>query len=174
VERDGMSIGPDLAGFDNAQRALVQNFGRDVRFYGPADVVYDPATPVGSFDLEGIPLDPLASGVSNEDTTLPIAGLQLVGSAHCNVVYKPLQTSLLRRDQTMETPLAIRSGLNRDLILNIEDAAQVTNASHFWIGTLNADGSWTAMDNEMVKISDTKTDTFGSVERFIVYGQDTE
>lgn len=173
-----MSITPDFDGFDKAQRSLVQQFGRDVRFYGPANVHYDASIPTGSFDIEGIPLDPLVTGDTNEDTSLPIAGLQLVGAAHCNVVYKPLQTSLLRRDQTMETPLAIRSGLNRDLILNPEDAGQdITNldkATYFWIGTTNPDGTWTEMDEEMVKIVGVKTDTFGSVERVIVYGQDTD
>lgn len=177
-----MGMTPDLAGFDQAQRSLLANFGRDVRFYAPVNEAWDPTMPGNMFDASGVPLDPLApldpTVVSPEDTTLPIAGLWLVGQAHCNVVYKPLQTSLLRRDQSMETPLAIRSGLNRDLIVNIEDHDQLAQgnqeATYFWIGSTDANGVWQPMDEEMVKITGVKTDTFGGVERLIVYGQDTE
>jgi hypothetical protein len=166
---------PDFDGLDASQRRLVADFGRDIRFYGPADVIYDPALPSSAFDDEGIPLDPLAvASGSNEDTSLALAGLTVTGSAHCNVVFSPLQTSLLRRDQTAEQAVGIRSGLNRDLILNIEDAPQADGASHFGVGQLADDGTWTSEDDELYRISQSTPDTFGRVRRFIVYGERTQ
>lgn len=165
---------PDLAGFADAQQFLIDQFGRDIRFFQRADVIYDPSIPASAFDDEGIPLDPLASGSSNEDTTIEISGLKQRGIARCNVVFKPLQTSLLRRDQSMETPLAMRSGLNRDLIVSTKDMPLASGASHFQVGTLNADGSYTPDAPELFEITQAKVDSMGSAQRYIVYGQGTE
>jgi hypothetical protein len=162
---------PDFAGFDASQRLLIDLFGRDVRFYGPADVIYDPSLPTSEFDDEGIPLDPLsvASG-SNEDTTVPVPGLTPTASAHCNVVFAPLQTSLQRKDQSTSDALGVRPGLNRDLILNFEDKDVVDGATHFMVGT-NTAGTWNFDDLTMYEISQTTPDNFGPIPRYIVYGQ---
>jgi hypothetical protein len=96
-------------------------------------------------------------------------------------VFKPLQTSILRRDQTEEQAVGIRAGLNRDLILDPNDVGATNGASHFMVGTLARDLSgnvlypeqWTPDDGELFKIADVKSDSFGSVQRVIVYGQGT-
>lgn len=180
-----MSLGaptPDLQGFSDAQEYLRQQFGRDIRFYGPAAMIYDPSTPAASFDDEGIPLDPLVGASAVNDAGLSIDDLSLVGcSFGAMVVFKPLQTSILRRDQTIEDPVAIRSGLNRDLILRPEDLSQTEGAEYFLVGTYarDADGNviyptqFTADDGELWKIVNVKLDSFGSVQRVIVYGQGT-
>lgn len=165
---------PDLAAFADSQQFLIDHFGQDIRFYQAADVIYDPSIPAGAFDDEGIPLDPLASGSSNEDSSVDIVGLKVRGIAKCNVVFKPLQTSILRRDQTTETELAMRSGLNRDLIVSMADYPLASGASHFQVGTLNPDGSYTTEDPELFRIVQAKVDSFGTAKRYIVYGQGTE
>ena len=173
---------PDFDGFANAQATLRQQFGRDVRFYRPADMTYDPTIPQSAFDDEGIPLDPLAgqtpvapAGVEIENLTV------LVTLQHCLVVFRPLQTSILRRDETFETALGIRSGLNRDLILDPTSAPAIAGATHFQIGTLARDDAgnviepeeWQPEEDELWKIVNGKMDSFGSVTRYIVYGQGT-
>jgi hypothetical protein len=177
-----MSVTPDFAGFEEGQRRLLKTFGRDVRFYGPAAVIYDSGIPSSAFDDEGIPLDPLASGAVQNEANVELAGLTVVASAHCNVVFKPLQTSILRRDQSVEQEIGLRSGLNRDLILNPEDAVLASGATHFQIGTFARDDDgdviepeqWTPDTTRMFRISETAPDTFGPVQRFIVYGQVVE
>lgn len=174
---------PDLDGFANAQRQLRQQFGNDVRFYSPVAMMYDPAVPQSAFDDEGIPLDPLVGASASgavADVALP--NLTIVGSAHVNVVFRPLQTSVLRRDETIETPLAIRSALNKDLILDPADEPMASGATHYMLGEFarDAEGNiiypeqFTPEDGELWKIVNLKHDSFGSVERVIVYGQGTK
>lgn len=178
---------PDLAGFADAQHRLTTILGRDVRFYAPAEMLYDPGISPFAFDAEGFPLDPLAGASAVASADVAIADLSLSGSAHCSVVFRPLQTSIMRRDETTETPLAIRSGLNRDLILNVEDIPQTTDATHFMVGTFargpdgeilrDLDGSeqeWTPDDGELWKVVNAKTDGLGGFQRYIVYGQGTQ
>jgi hypothetical protein len=176
---------PDLAGIAQAQQTLRAVLGRDIRFYGPQAVLYDPALAPSQFDDEGIPLDPLASatpvgsgaGVSADE-------LVLVGAARANVVFQPL--AAIRRDELEETRLAIRSRLNKDLILDISDAGQVTGATHFIVGTSardangeilrNPDGTeqrFTPDDGELWKVVQTQSDGFGALQRLIVFGQAT-
>jgi hypothetical protein len=176
-----MSIVPDFQGFANAQASLRSNFGSDVRFYGPAAMLYDPTIPLSEFDDEGIPLDPLAGASATASAAVSIPDLTIVGSARCNVVFNPLQTSILRRDQTYETALAIRSGLNKDLILAPEDYPQASGATYFQVGFLARDAGgvvirpeqWTPEDNELWKVVNVKHDRYGPVERVVVYGEST-
>lgn len=174
-------ITPDLAGFAAAQETLRTRFGRDIRFYGPADVLYDPGLAAGEFDDEGIPLDPLATRTVLASAAVEIPDLTLVGSAQCIVVFKPLQTSVIRKDEVAETAAGARSSLNRDLILRVEDIPQQEGATYFEVGTLTRDSDgaivepqvWAQDDGELWRIVNGKYDSFGSVPRFIVYGEGT-
>jgi hypothetical protein len=174
-----MSITPNLAGMADAQQRLRQLIGRDVRFYGPADVIYDPTVPVSAFDDEGIPLDPLALASGAALAAVGIDNLTIVGSAHVNVVFQPL--SAMRRDEVEEDTLGWRSRLNKDLILDIADAPQAVDALYFEVGTLSRDTAgnimrpeqWTSDDGELWKIVNSKTDGFGALQRLLVFGQGT-
>lgn len=172
---------PDFQGFAAAQETLRQEFGRDVRFYSPSAMLYDPSTPASAFDDEGIPLDPLVGASAVASAGVAVPDLTYTGSAQCNVVFRPLQTSIMRRDESFESPIAIRSGLNKDLILHAADYARASGATYYEIGTLARDDTgaiiypevWTPEDGELWKIVNLKHDAFGSVERVIVYGQGT-
>jgi hypothetical protein len=177
---------PDIEGFADAQAKLTTQFGRDVRFYQPAQMLYDPGISPFAFDDEGIPLDPLAGASAVASANVGMVGLSLRGSAQANVVFKPLQTSVMRRDETFESPVAIRSGLNKDLLVNLEDIPIASGATHFLIGTFarDADGNilylpdgseqeFTVDDGELWKIVNAKTDGLGSFQRYVVYGQGT-
>lgn len=184
-----MSVGPtpDIEGFASAQAKLTTQFGRDVRFYQPATMLYDPGISPFAFDDEGIPLDPLAGASALASANVGIAGLTLRGSAQVNVVFRPLQTSIMRRDETFESPLGIRSGLNKDLLVNLPDIPIASGATHFVVGTFardasgniiyNPDGTeqqFTPDDGELWKIVNAKTDGIGGFQRYVVYGQGTE
>jgi hypothetical protein len=162
---------PNFDGFSAAQEYLRTEFGRDVQFYGTAAATY-PTTPPTAFDDEGIPLDPLATTVETA-ASVELANLALLGVARAVVVFRPLQTSIMRRDETFETPLGIRSGLNKDLIMSAADASLAQSATHFMIGTANSDGTFTPQDGELWEIVNIKNDSFGSVERLVVYGEGT-
>lgn len=172
---------PDFAGFANAQATLRQQFGKDICFYGTADVIYDPTIPPSMFDDEGMPLDPLASGVVVNEAGVEIANLTVIGYARGNVVFRPLQTSILRRDETFETALGFHSALNRDLILDPADAEPVKAATHYQLGVLARDAAgvvivpeqFTPEETELWKIVSGKLDHFGPVKRYIFYGQAT-
>lgn len=166
-----MNITPDIQGMTDAQKRLREELGRDVRFYGPADMVYDPATPASAFDDEGIPLDPLTPATAVGEAAVEIADLTLVGQVRCNVVFQPL--AAIRRDPVQEDALGIRSHLNKDLIVDIDDRATVEPASHFQVGTQNENGSWTPDDTELYRIANWKTDGFGALQRLLVFGQAT-
>jgi hypothetical protein len=168
----------------DAQSRLRQLLGRDVRFYGPAAMIYDPSIPASEFDDEGIPLDPLAGATPVASADVGIDNLTIVGSAHVNVLFQPL--AAMRRDEVEEQPTGWRSRLNKDLILDIADAPQTTSAEYFEIGTFtrdsdgnilyDPDGSeqqWTSDDGELWKIVNSKTDGFGGLQRFLIFGQGT-
>ena len=162
-----------MAAFAEAMEHHRETFGRDIRLYAPATVDWDVTLAPSQFDLEGIPLDPLASGaVQNEATDAPIAGLALLGVIRANVVFRPLQTSILRRDQTIETPQGIRSSLNCDLIIGVADKVLADEAVFFEIGTLT-DGVWTSLNDRVWKVVNLERDPISSFERYIMYGQDT-
>lgn len=167
----GFDVTPDLAGFVAAQRNLIADFGRDVRFYGPATILYDPTLPVGMFDDEGLPLDPTVTGSAQASANVPIPDLTYVGSAKCDVVFQPL--TAIRRDEVLEDELAIRSRLNKDLILNLEDVPTVKAATYFQVGTNGADGTWVADEEELWKIVNAKPYSMGVLYRYIVFGQGT-
>lgn len=172
---------PDFAGFAKAQATLRRDFGKDICFYGPASIIYDPSLPPSAFDDEGIPLDPLAlaSGVAVAQVEIP--GLTVVGYARCQVVFRALPPPVLRRDETFEQAIGIRSGMNRDLILDPADASAIAGASHFQVGELVRDSAgnvvkpeqFAADETELWKIVNGKLDHFGQVKRYIVYGQGT-
>ena len=61
-----------------------------------------------------------------------------------------LLVAIMRRDETYETPLGIRAGLNKDVILDPSVLPLASGASHFMIGTTNPDGSWMAEDGELL------------------------
>lgn len=172
---------PSAAGFAAAQENLRTKFGRDIRFYAPAAMIYDPAIPPSAFDDEGIPLDPLAGASATASANVGLANLTITASAQALVVFRTLQTSLLRRDQTAETPLGTRAGLNKDLIMAPADGPKVARATYFMVGTMARDASgaviypeqWTPEDGELWKIVAAKADSFGPTERFVVYGQGT-
>lgn len=175
-------VHPDFDGFANAQATLRQEFGRDVRFYRPADVIYDPSIPASAFDDQGIPLDPLAVQTPVASADVEIGGLTvLVTLQHCLVVFQPLQTSILREDRTIETAIGIRSRLNRDLILDPASAPAIAGATYFQVGTLARDAAgnvllpeqWEPEEAELWKIVNGKMDSFGPVLRYIVYGEGT-
>jgi hypothetical protein len=183
------NIVPDLAGFALAQASLRTFFGRDVRFYGPADVIYDPTVPVSEFDDEGFPLDPLVGASATNLANVQVADLTVVGSAHCNVLFQPL--SAMRRDEVGEDELGFSSILNKDLIMDIADFSQASGATYFMVGTFerdtsgaivyvdppNSDGSSEATfspdDGELWKVVQAKVDGLGSIQRYLVFGQGT-
>jgi hypothetical protein len=176
-------LAPDIAGMADAQARLREALGRDCRFYGPQAILWDPSIPASEFDDEGIPLDPLAAGTPvGSGAAVAVDNLVVVGSARANVLFQPL--AAMRRDEVQEQRIAIRSRLNKDLILDIADREQVTGAEYFMVGTFardvnanivrNADGSeqsWTPDDGELWKIVNCKSDGFGALQRFVVFGQ---
>lgn len=164
-------VTPDLAGFVEAQRSLISEFGRDVRFYAPATILYDPSIPAGMFDDEGFPLDPTVTGSAQASANVGIPDLTMVGSAKCDVVFQPL--TVMRRDEVVEDPLARRSHLNKDLILNPEDASIAQAASYFQVGTNNPDDTWTPDEGTLWRIVNFKPYSLGVSYRYIVFGQDT-
>jgi hypothetical protein len=177
-----VSLAPDIAGMADAQARLRQLLGRDIRFFGPQAMLY-PSTPPSAFDDEGIPLDPLAASTPvGSGAAVGIEHLIVVGSARANVLFQPL--AAMRRDNLEENRLAIRSRLNKDLILDIADRDQLTDAEYFMVGTFardvngnilrNADGTeqqFTPDDGEPWKISNVKVDGFGGLQRVICFGQ---
>lgn len=170
---------PDVPGFADAQDRLRQYLGRDVRFYGQAAIIYDPAIPPTAFNDEGIPLDPLASGAVLNEAAVDIPDLQIVGSARVNVLYQPL--AAMRRDETAMLPTGERSRLNKDLICDLSVIPYASGATHFQVGTLARDTSgnvvtpqqWTPDDNELWEIVQSKTDGFGGLQRYLVFGRST-
>lgn len=162
---------PDLAGFVEAQGRLRTELGRDIRFYRHADMIYDPALPASEFDDEGIPLDPLAGASAVASAGVAIPDLTLIGQARGNVVFQPL--AAMRRDEVQEQPVGMRSRLNKDLILDIADMPLASGATYFEVGASGVNG-WTADDGELWKIVNAKTDGFGGLQRYIVFGQGTE
>jgi hypothetical protein len=182
-------ITPDLAGFTAAQASLRTFFGRDVRFYGPADVIYDPTVPLSEFDDEGFPMDPLVAASATNLANIEIANLTIVGSAHCNVLFQPL--AAMRRDELGEDELGFSSILNKDLLMDIADFPQASGATYFMVGTFerdtsgaivyvdppNDDGSNEAAfepdDGELWKVVQTKVDGLGAIQRYVVFGQGT-
>lgn len=165
---------PDLAGYADAQRRLRAGLGRDVRFYATADVTYATA-PADEFDLEGIPLDPLAvPSTTNEDTTLEIPGLKIVGIVRGTVVFQPLSPTVLRSGEFQETPQGIRSRLDMAVIMDTADKPTAQNASHFQVGTNQPDGSWLADDTQLWRIIQRQDDGIGAKQRYLVTGEATE
>lgn len=171
---------PDVPGFATAQQRLRGMLGRDVRFYAPAAMLYDPGVPAMAFDDEGIPLDPLVGASAiNPDTSVAIENLTYIGSAHVSVTFQPL--AAMRRDETQEQALAFRSRLNKDLICDINDRPIASGAVYFEVGTLARDASgnviypeqWTPDDGELWKVVNAKTDGIGGLQRYIVFGQGT-
>jgi hypothetical protein len=170
---------PDLAGFAAAQAKLRTFFGRDVRFYGPGAFIYDPATPASAYDDEGFPLDPLVGASAVNAADVGVAGLTIVGSAHANVLFQPL--AAMRRDETQEDRLGIRSRLNKDLMLDVSDLSQASGGTYYELGTFarDPDGSvtypeeWTPDDGELWKVVNLKVDGVGAVQRVIIFGQGT-
>lgn len=176
------TLTPDLGEFRNVMRTLYEQFGRDIRFYGPADIIPDPSIPASEFDDEGLPLDPLAPVTVLADAGVQMERLRVVGSGHGCVLFQPL--AAMRRDETAEDEIAFRSRLNKDLIFDADDRHVADGASHFMVGTFardatgnvlyNHDGSerlWTPDDGELWHIANAKTDGVGAMQRFIVFGQ---
>jgi hypothetical protein len=140
---------PDIDGFATAQRRLREKVGRVVKFYTPIDPTYDPALPSGAFDPEsGEPYDP---------TIKPTASGWVVASAQCSIVFAPLAT--IRRDELQGQPEGIRSRLNKDLIIDVNDYWAASGATMYEI------------DSEFWKIVNIQADGIGSKQRYIVYGQ---
>ncbi len=170
---------PDLAAFAVAQDKLRTFFGRDVRFYGPAAMIYDPAMPASAFDDEGFPLDPLAGASAISDAHVAIDNLTITGSAQCNILFQPL--AAMRRDETGADAVAMRSRLNKDLICSLAVIPFASGSSHFEVGTLARDSTgnviypeqWTPDDGELWKIVNAKTDGYGELQRYLVFGQGT-
>lgn len=167
-----VTITPDIAGYRDAQRRLRDHFGRSVRFYGPAAMVWDTSLAPGEFDPEtGLPFDPVITGSAQASANVAIPDLTLIGSAQADVVFQPL--TAIRRDELAEDQLGIRSRLNKDLILDINDLPVASGATYFQVGTASGD-SWVADDDELWKIVNLKTDGVGGLQRVIVFGQGTE
>jgi hypothetical protein len=177
-----MSTGPlqpNLAGFAAAQAQLRDQLGRDVRFYAPSAMIYDPAVPPSAFDNEGFPLDPLVGASAVSDAGVAIDDLTIVGSGRCNVLFQPL--AAMRRDELAQDALGYRSRLNKDLICDLSVMPFASGASHFEVGTLarDADGNviypeqFTPDDGELWHIVNAKTDGYGQLQRYLVFGQGT-
>lgn len=177
-----MSFGgpkPDLAGFADRQAQLRNMFGRDVRFYAPAAMIYDPAVPASAFDNEGFPLDPLVGASATAEADVGIDNLTIVASGHVNVVFQPL--AAMRRDETQQQAVGERSRLNKDLICDLSLIPLASGASHFQVGTFARDAAgnivypeqWAPDDDELWKIVNAKTDGFGALQRWVVFGQGT-
>lgn len=170
---------PDLQGFAAAQATLRRTLGRDVRFYGAADIIYDPTIPASAFDDEGMPLDPVRPKTVLASAGVGIDDLTIVGSARVNVVFQPL--AAMRRDEVQGDATGLRSRLNKDLILDIADMPIASGATYFQVGTLARDPTdaviypeeWTPDDEELWKIVNAKTDGFGALQRYVVFGQGT-
>lgn len=142
---------PDIGGFAAAQRRLRQKLGRSVKFYIPTKPVYDPSLDPGVFDPDtGLPFDP---------TVQPIASGYIVASAQASVAFAPLST--LRRDELQGQPEGTRSRLNKDLILDVDDA---------WVASA---ATWYELDQQFWWIANRQFDGIGAKQRYIVYGQDT-
>lgn len=141
---------PDLDGFARAQRRLRSKLGRVVKFYTPRHPHYDPALPGGAFDPEsGEPYDP---------TIKPVSSGWVVASARASVAFAPLAT--LRRDEVQGEPQGIMSRLNKDLILDVDDAWTASAASMF------------ELDGEFWRIVNRKFDGIGGKQRYLIFGQD--
>lgn len=171
------ALAPDIAGMADAQQRLRRFLGRDIRFYAPATMLYDPAITPSEFDDEGIPSDPLAGASAVAPADVEIDNLTLVGSAHANVLFQPL--AAMRRDMVAEQQIGWRSRLNKDLILDISDRAVADAGQYFEVGTLARDKAgaiitpevWTPDDGELWLIVNAKVDGFGGLQRYIVFGQ---
>jgi hypothetical protein len=145
-----MDGSPDLEGFAQAQRRLREKLGRVVKFYTPIADTYDPALPSGAFDPDtGEPYDP---------TNRPVSSGWVVASSMCSVVYAPLST--IRRDEIQAQSEGVRSRLNKDLILDVDD---------YWVAS---GATMYELDGEFWKIVNVKADGIGSKQRYIVFGQD--
>jgi hypothetical protein len=162
---------PDLAGFADRMEYLRTQLGRDVRFYGPADIIYDPTIPASEFGDDGIPLDPLASSTTVASAGVGIEGLTLLGTARADVLFQPL--SAMRRDETAGQPTGERSILNKDVIVGLDDMPMAAQATYFQVGTQVGD-EWTADDDELWEIVNGKTDGFGALQRYLIFGQGTK
>ena len=140
---------PDVSGFAAAQRRLRDKLGRDVRFYTPIALTW-PALPAGAFDPDtGEPYDP---------TIRPLASGYVVASARCSVVFQPLST--IRRDELQEEPTGIRSRLNKDLIIDVDDYWTASAATLY------------ELDGEFWRIVKRKADGIGARQRYVIFGQD--
>lgn len=141
----------DVQGFRDAQRRLRDQLGRVVKFYTPEPSKYDPALPSGAFDPEtGNPYDP---------TIKPLSSGYVVASAKCSVAFAPLST--IRRDEVQEDADGIRSRLNKDVILDAEDAWTASGATMF------------ELDGHFWRIVNRQFDGIGAKQRYIVFGQDS-
>jgi hypothetical protein len=173
-----VQLQPDIAGMTDAQQRLRALLGRDIRLYGPADMIYDPTLAGSEFDDEGIPLDPLAGASAVAPANVDDASeLTLLGSVRANVVFQPL--AAMRRDMVAEQQIGWRSRLNKDLICDVSDMPLLAEATHFMVGTFARDSSgqiitpeqWTPDDGETWHIVNVKSDGFAALQRVIVFGQ---
>lgn len=169
-----MGVTPDIAGFADAQRRLRAGLGRDVCFYGAADVTYDPTIPAGEFDEEGIPLDPLVDPATTDAADVEVPNLKVLGVLRGSVVFQPLSPTVLRSGEFEETPQAIRSRLNMAVIVDTTDRDIAKAASHFQIGTTQPDGSWVPDNSGLWRIIQAEDDGIGAKQRFIVTGETVE
>lgn len=145
-----MRTDPDIPGFAAAQRRLRDKLGREVKFYTPTAEAWDPALPSGAFDPDTHePYDP---------TIRPQASGYLVASAVCGVVFQPLST--IRRDELQEDALGSRSRLNKDLIIDVDD---------YWVAS---GATMYELDEEFWDIVNVKAGGLGSLQRYIIFGQD--
>lgn len=142
-------ITPDIPGFADAQRRLRERFGRVVTFWTPEALGYDPSVPL---DPESrAPFDPTIR------PTAAASGVMASASAIASVVFQPLTAT--RRDETEQDQSGLRSRLNKDLILDVDDQALAEGASYY------------ELDGERWLIVDVKSDGIGAKQRVIVFGQ---
>lgn len=132
-----MAVKPDIAGFQEAQRRLRDEFGVDITFHVPEVPVYPPDT---QLDPEtGKPFDPTIRPTSGDGFTDVVK--------HCHVIFRPIHVNL-------EDPLGddhLAGGFRRQTsaVLDIDvadfpdvdDASEVTfNGTRYKITDFENDG----------------------------------
>lgn len=142
-----MSVTPDIEGFADAQKRLREHFAETITFLEHRVSDWPAGTPIDPETQR--PYDPV---VEADSTTRPEHVVE------CNVVFKAINRAGVS-GETDAGPLGWNDTSHVMLIADISDEETITGCEDF------------ILREEVYKITATKPDGIGSVQRLLIYGR---
>lgn len=143
----GVSGGPDLDGWKDAQNRLIDALGNDVEFHVPNAPTY--AAGVQLDPESGEPYDPLVVPTSGGDYEVVLV--------HCIVVFKTIRFNF--KDPIFDTPSGLRRGEDVAFLVKPQDMPDIENANEIVLNDLT------------YKITEVLPDGLVDTDRFIIFGE---